>query len=322
MADQRILATENMIGASHPTLSDTLNRLTLVSHENDGTHKFIADSTISTSVSTGAIVTAGGVGIAKQLYVGGAANFAGTVAVGVLTQTGNALLAQASGVVLIGNSVAVSGAKLEVFGDITSTLGIQVKGGAGSDSSAQSAYLSVYDTVNAQGSLLQVNSTGGLTCWFANNGWKKRFTFTKEGVLEVGESISSTAGASLVSPGAYGNITFGTYGNLGVIYSSAATMLGSNVRARIDTNAMQVMNTLSAGASAIRMEQGTAIDFHIYGGSVTAGDTFVNKIASISPKGLAVALPIYSSNTAAKTGGLIDNDLYRSATGEIRIVYT
>ena len=43
MADQRILATENMIGANHPTLSDTLNRLTVVEHNNDGTHKaFIA----------------------------------------------------------------------------------------------------------------------------------------------------------------------------------------------------------------------------------------------------------------------------------------
>jgi len=70
MADQRILATENMIGASHPTLADTLNRLTLVSHENDGTHKFVLATTASTSTSTGAIVTAGGAGIAKSLFVG------------------------------------------------------------------------------------------------------------------------------------------------------------------------------------------------------------------------------------------------------------
>ena len=71
MADQRILATENMIGANHPTLTDTLNRLTLVSHNTDGTQKFIADTTDSSSVSTGAIITAGGVGIAKNLHVGG-----------------------------------------------------------------------------------------------------------------------------------------------------------------------------------------------------------------------------------------------------------
>lgn len=39
MADQRFQATENVIGANHPTLNDTINRLALISHENDGTHK-------------------------------------------------------------------------------------------------------------------------------------------------------------------------------------------------------------------------------------------------------------------------------------------
>lgn len=39
MADQRILYTERMVGAGHPTLADTLNRLSLVEHNTDGTHK-------------------------------------------------------------------------------------------------------------------------------------------------------------------------------------------------------------------------------------------------------------------------------------------
>lgn len=39
MADQRILYTEEMVGANHPTKSDTLNRLALVGHNTDGTHK-------------------------------------------------------------------------------------------------------------------------------------------------------------------------------------------------------------------------------------------------------------------------------------------
>lgn len=43
MADQRIQATENLIGANHPTLTDTLNRLTLVDHNTDGTHKKIGN---------------------------------------------------------------------------------------------------------------------------------------------------------------------------------------------------------------------------------------------------------------------------------------
>lgn len=39
MADQRIQYTEEMVGAGHPTKSDTLNRLSLVEHNSDGTHK-------------------------------------------------------------------------------------------------------------------------------------------------------------------------------------------------------------------------------------------------------------------------------------------
>lgn len=39
-ADKRIQYTEKMVGAGHPTLTDTLNRLSLVEHNNDGTHKY------------------------------------------------------------------------------------------------------------------------------------------------------------------------------------------------------------------------------------------------------------------------------------------
>ncbi|MBI5562763.1 MAG: hypothetical protein HY894_07945 [Deltaproteobacteria bacterium] len=39
MTDQRIQYTEKMVGAGHPSLADTLNRLALVEHNDDGTHK-------------------------------------------------------------------------------------------------------------------------------------------------------------------------------------------------------------------------------------------------------------------------------------------
>lgn len=39
MADQRYLYTENACGAGHPTVTDNINRLALVEHNNDGTHK-------------------------------------------------------------------------------------------------------------------------------------------------------------------------------------------------------------------------------------------------------------------------------------------
>jgi len=38
MPDQRALATEAAVGANHPTKTDTINRLTLIEHNNDGTH--------------------------------------------------------------------------------------------------------------------------------------------------------------------------------------------------------------------------------------------------------------------------------------------
>lgn len=52
-ADQRIQYNERMVGANHPTLSDTLNRLTLVEHNSDGTHSFsIVQSRVTGSCTT------------------------------------------------------------------------------------------------------------------------------------------------------------------------------------------------------------------------------------------------------------------------------
>jgi len=42
-ADQRIQFTEQMVGAGHPTSADTLNRLTRVEHNTDGTHKYLPE---------------------------------------------------------------------------------------------------------------------------------------------------------------------------------------------------------------------------------------------------------------------------------------
>lgn len=48
MADKRIQYTEKMVGAGHPSLTDTLNRLSLVEHDNDGTHTSINADNIKT----------------------------------------------------------------------------------------------------------------------------------------------------------------------------------------------------------------------------------------------------------------------------------
>ena len=41
MSDMRIQCSEEMVGANHPTKTDTLNRLVLVEHNEDGTHKWL-----------------------------------------------------------------------------------------------------------------------------------------------------------------------------------------------------------------------------------------------------------------------------------------
>src|SRR4030066_2371167 len=54
MADQRISYTEQMVGAGHPTKTDTLNRLALVEHNADGTHAYSRDPRRDGGVGDGA----------------------------------------------------------------------------------------------------------------------------------------------------------------------------------------------------------------------------------------------------------------------------
>jgi len=43
MADETVKSTEYLVGSGHATLTDTLNRLSLVEHNNDGTHKTLTN---------------------------------------------------------------------------------------------------------------------------------------------------------------------------------------------------------------------------------------------------------------------------------------
>lgn len=64
MSDQRIRYNEKMIGYGHPVLPDTLNRMILVEHNNDGTHNKM--SNLSVYADNAAALTGGLT--AGQLY--------------------------------------------------------------------------------------------------------------------------------------------------------------------------------------------------------------------------------------------------------------
>jgi phage-related tail fiber protein len=49
--DQRIQYTEELVGANHPTKTDTINRLSQIEHNTDGTHKHQALNPVGTVVA-------------------------------------------------------------------------------------------------------------------------------------------------------------------------------------------------------------------------------------------------------------------------------
>ena len=59
-------------------------------------------------------------------------------------------------------------------------------------------------------------------------------------------------------------------------------------------------------------------------GNITASlvtTTNLNVTGAIDGTNLSInLLPVFANNTAAQAGGLVSNDIYRTATGELRIV--
>lgn len=89
MADLRIKFNEEMVGAEHPVKADTLNRLSLVEHNSDGTHKYDHTTSVarylpSTYVTDGSVIYT--TEIQAALDAGGDVVFpAGTFKTGTLT---------------------------------------------------------------------------------------------------------------------------------------------------------------------------------------------------------------------------------------------
>jgi hypothetical protein len=115
MADQRIQYTENMVGANHPTLGDTLNRLSQVQHANDGTH---ANVTLDANTS---FTTANGTAPFKVTSQTPVANLA-VGQTGSLTMQGEANATSASSPVTLNLGSVTAGDRILVMGSVDAVL--------------------------------------------------------------------------------------------------------------------------------------------------------------------------------------------------------
>ncbi|MFQ5442702.1 MAG: glycosyl hydrolase family 28-related protein [Thermodesulfobacteriota bacterium] len=122
MADMSIQYTEEMVGAGHPSKADTLNRLALVEHNSDGTHKYEhwADVRAYGAVGDGVADDTAAIQSAVDALTGGGTVFfpQGTYKIT------SAVTVSASGVHLLGTGTGNTTIKIEsaaidgvVFGD-------------------------------------------------------------------------------------------------------------------------------------------------------------------------------------------------------------
>lgn len=94
-------------------------------------------------------------------------------------------------------------------------------------------------------------------------------------------------------------------------------IIGSNeCKINLDSDSITLeVNNDSIGTQQVQVEVYNDRIFFKYNGTTVFGLNFQGATPIIS-----AVLPTYADNTAATTGGLAPNDLYKTATGEVRIV--
>ena len=160
----------------------TVNNVTGAASTHSGVVK-VTDTTASSSTATGAVIISGGVGIAKDLYVGGEVSIAGTVTYEDVTQIDSVGIITAQKDVRVGRNFNVTG--VSTVGIVTGATSVKATNfyGSGAGLTGISAGISTED--NTQSSGLVTIDLG-----------KDDHKFTASGICTVSCTGSGTEGAS------------------------------------------------------------------------------------------------------------------------------
>lgn len=111
----------------------------------------------------------------------------------------------------------------------------------------------------------------------------------------VGIGVSNPVSVLHANAGVGMNVQLGYYAAFGTVYSSWATVIGSNVRAKQATaNELENITTHSSySGSAIVLNAGSGIMFHTRQGAATAGSTYSSPRMLITEAGLVGIGPYY-----------------------------
>ena len=253
--------------------------------------------TDATNTTTGSIITAGGVGIAKALFVGTTANIAGTTTLAGVTATsitdsgltsGRVTYAGTGGLLQDSANLTFSGSALAVTGTLSASSSsngylsqtfentsagssavsrIQIGNNASSGSgqvlvygSNHSTLPNVMDVNNAQNAALRLLSNNAVVASITSTGLAVTGTLSATGTLSGG---TSGTGYSFSGSAAAGSLTLDSSGNLGLGVTPSASGAGYKT--------FQLYDLTSANIAASGYGTNIATNAYLNAGAWTRG---------------------------------------------------
>ena len=211
--------------------------------------------TDATSTTTGSIITAGGVGIAKALFVGTTANIAGTTTLAGVTATsitdsgltsGRVTYAGTAGLLQDSANLTFSGSALVVTGTLSATGNISTS--AGGDVGIGMTPVNVLDITKTQNAASRANLLNSNASGAASAAYRATNGNANMEILMLGTGFT-TAGVNTANTG----VVSASY-DLALSYGGggAASLkfaYGSTEKMRLDSSGIVTMNAYGAGAA-------------------------------------------------------------------------